>query len=465
MQLHFTILRILCLKQLPMNLEILLYITIVLGILNLILVLFKSGSDYSGQFEKVITDMNDHFGRLENLNKIEASNSRVELAQSLRTNQEVINNQLKTYADHQNKLLLSFQNQLVHLNETNYKSLNDLKESMVKSITDIRQEVNQRLELIQKDNNQQLERMRHTVDEKLQKTLEERLGKSFELVSQRLMEVQNGLGEMKTLANGVGDLKKVLSNVKTRGVLGEIQLGNILEQLLTPEQYSINVATIPDSACYVEFAIKLPGKEIDGAPVWLPIDSKFPMDRYHQLQEAYEQADTDLISLATKRLEQTIKLMAKDIKEKYISPPHTTDFGILFLPTEGLYADVVRNTNLIQYLQREYKIMVAGPTNLAALLNSLQMGFRSLAIEKRTSEVWKILSSVKTEFGKFGGVLDKVQTKLRQASDTIDKVGVRSRAIERQLRTVERLPETTHAELPFDDGIQIEDFVEPPVLS
>jgi DNA recombination protein RmuC len=292
------------------------------------------------------------------------------------------------------------------------------------------------------------------------------LGKSFELVSKRLMEVQNGLGEMKTLANGVGDLKKVLSNVKTRGVLGEIQLGNILEQLLTPEQYGLNVATIPDSACHVEFAIKLPGREIDDKPVWLPIDSKFPMDKYHHLQEAYEAMDTELITKTSKDLFNTIKSMAKDIRDKYIAPPHTTDFGILFLPTEGLYADVVRNTDLIQFLQREYKIMVAGPTNLAALLNSLQMGFRSLAIEKRTSEVWKILSSVKTEFGKFGGVLDKVQTKLRQASDTIDKVGVRSRAIERQLRTVESLPEASEtAALPFDDGVQIEDFIDQPILS
>ena len=452
-------------KSVPMNLEIYLLILIVLAILNLLVFLLKGSKDYSTQFSQILVDLTDHFNRNENRNKTEFSNSRIELSQSLRANQEVMTNQLNTYADHQNKLLHSFQNQLVHLNETNYKSLNDLRMSMDKSIADMRQEVNLRLESIQKDNHNQLERMRHTVDEKLQKTLEERLGKSFELVSQRLMEVQNGLGEMKTLANGVGDLKKVLSNVKTRGVLGEIQLGNILEQLLTPEQYGLNVATIPDSSCHVEFAIKLPGKERDGAPLWLPIDSKFPMDRYHRLQEAYEQADMDLISIATKQLEQTIKLMAKDIKEKYIAPPHTTDFGILFLPTEGLYADVVRNTGLIQYLQREYKIMVAGPTNLAALLNSLQMGFRSLAIEKRTSEVWKVLSSVKTEFGKFGGVLDKVQTKLRQASDTIDKVGVRSRAIERQLRTVEQLPESAHAELPFDDGIQIEDFVEPPVLS
>ena len=451
-----------------MNEELYLQILIGLSILITLILLFKGSKDYSDRFDQIYKDLADQLSKNEHFSKSEFASNRLELSQSIRGNQEIVNNQLKRQADYQNKLLQSFQSQLINLNDTNYKSLNDLRDSMTKSLLEIRQEVNLRLETIQKDNHTQLERMRHTVDEKLQKTLEDRLGKSFELVSKRLMEVQNGLGEMKTLANGVGDLKKVLSNVKTRGVLGEIQLGNILEQLLTPEQYGLNVATIPDSACHVEFAIKLPGREIDDKPVWLPIDSKFPMDKYHHLQDAYEAMDSDLINSTSKDLFNTIKSMAKDIRDKYISPPHTTDFGILFLPTEGLYADVVRNTDLIQLLQGEYKIMVAGPTNLAALLNSLQMGFRSLAIEKRTSEVWKILSSVKTEFGKFGGVLDKVQTKLRQASDTIDKVGVRSRAIERQLRTVtvESLPESGQtAALPFDDGVQLNDFIDQPMLS
>ena len=362
-----------------MNEEIYLQILIGLSIIIALILLFRRSEDYSERFDQIYKDLADQLSKNEHFSKSEFASNRLELSQSIRGNQEIVNNQLKRQADYQNKLLQNFQSQLVNLNDTNYKSLNDLRDSMTKSLLEIRQEVNQRLETIQKDNHTQLERMRHTVDEKLQKTLEDRLGKSFELVSKRLMEVQNGLGEMKTLANGVGDLKKVLSNVKTRGVLGEIQLGNILEQLLTPEQYGLNVATIPDSACHVEFAIKLPGREIDDKPVWLPIDSKFPMDNYHHLQDAYEAMDSDLINSTSKDLFNTIKSMAKDIRDKYISPPHTTDFGILFLPTEGLYADVVRNTDLIQLLQGEYKIMVAGPTNLAALLNSLQMGFRSVS--------------------------------------------------------------------------------------
>jgi len=409
--------------------------------------------------------MTNSFQRSDELTRSEFKNNRDEFSRATLQTQELVGSQLKTYGEHQEALLKSFQTQLTTLTTSNHKGLNELRNQMARSLAEIRVEVNQRLETIQKDNHTQLERMRHTVDEKLQKTLEERLGKSFELVSQRLIEVQKGLGEMQHLANGVGDLKKVLSNVKTRGVLGEIQLGNILEQLLTPEQYSINVATIPDSRCHVEFAIKLPGKDDGDRPIWLPIDSKFPMDKYEQLQDAYDRGETQEIATVTKALFTTIKAMAKDINEKYIEPPYTTDFGILFLPTEGLYAEVARHTELLQTLQRDYKIMVAGPTNLAALLNSLQMGFRSLAIEKRSSEVWKILGAVKTEFHKFGGVLDKVQTKLRQASDTIDKVGVRSRAIERQLRGVEQLPEgSTMDALPFDDGVQMEDLVEPTLV-
>ncbi|MCL4159378.1 UNVERIFIED_CONTAM: hypothetical protein GTU68_040627 [Idotea baltica] len=246
--------------------------------------------------------------------------------------------------------------------------------------------------------------------------------------------------------------------------MGEIQLGNILEQLLSPEQYSLNVSTIPGSRNHVEFAIKLPGRDKAQTEVWLPIDSKFPMDRYLQLHEAYDDGDKELIVAAKKELVKTIKVMGKDIKDKYIEPPHTTDFGILFLPTEGLYAEVVRESELMQDLQNNYKIIVAGPTNLAALLNSLQMGFRSIAIEQRSSEVWKILGTVKTEFGKFGGVLEKVQRKLTEASNTIDKVGIRTRAIERNLRDVEALPDPKkNNELPFDDGVDMEDFVELPV--
>lgn len=437
---------------------------LILGGIHLIITLLKRSKPDTGQQDVLISLIHDSFRRTEETTRAEFKTNRDELATSNISGQQMVGLQLKTFGEHQEMLLKSFQTQLTALTTSNHKGLNDLRFQMSRSLSEIRLEINQRLETIQKDNHIQLERMRHTVDEKLQKTLEERLGKSFELVSQRLIEVQKGLGEMQNLANGVGDLKKVLSNVKTRGVLGEIQLGNILEQLLTPDQYSINVATIPDSRCHVEFAIKLPGKDDGERPIWLPIDSKFPMDKYEQVQDAYDTADATVIKQATKQLFATIKLMAKDIHEKYIEPPYTTDFDILFLPTEGLYAEVARHTELIQTLQRDYKIMVAGPTNLAALLNSLQMGFRSLAIEKRSSEVWKILGGVKTEFSKFGGVLDKVQTKLRQASETIDKVGVRSRAIERQLRGVEQLPEAQQEALPFDDGIQMEDFVEPSMI-
>ena len=250
--------------------------------------------------------------------------------------------------------------------------------------------------------------------------------------------VQRGLGEMQNLASGVGDLKKVLSNVKTRGVIGEMLLGNILEQILSPEQYSLNVKTIPNSSAHVEFAIKFPGN--DSHEVWLPIDSKFPMDKYEQLLEAYDTGTPEQIDLCQSKLMKTVVTMAKEINEKYIAPPFTTDFGVMFLPVEGLYAEIVRNTALMTELQNKYRIMLAGPTNLAAFLNSLQMGFKTLAIEKRSSEVWNILATVKTEFGKFGETLEKVQDKLMSASKSIDDVGVRTRAIQRNLRKVEDGP-------------------------
>ena len=374
------------------------------------------------------------------------------------------NMQLQVIGESQSNHLISFQKELKGLTDSNETKFNSLRESLSKSITDIRMDMNRRLESIQTDNSKQLEKMRETVDEKLHKTLEDRLGKSFEIVSKQLIEVQNGLGEMKNLATGVGDLKRVLTNVKTRGVMGEIQLGNLLDQVLTPEQYGVNVATIPGSRCHVEFAIKFPGREDNGKHIWLPIDSKFPMDRYDQLQDAYDATDKEQIQLARKAMFTAIKTIAKDINEKYISPPHTTDFGIMFLPTEGIYAEVVRDTELTQKLQQDYKIILAGPMNLSAMLNSLQMGFRSLAIEKRSSEVWKILGGVKTEFGKFGGVLEKVQKKLNEASTTLDKAGVRTRAIERNLRQVEALPEGRESEggLPFDDGLDMGDFVSVP---
>jgi DNA recombination protein RmuC len=285
-----------------------------------------------------------------------------------------------------------------------------------------------------------LERMRETVDEKLHKTLEERLGKSFEMVTQQLLVVQKGLGEMQNIASGVGDLKKVLSNVKTRGVLGEIQLGNILEEIMSREQYDTNVKTKKGSDAIVEFAIKLPGKDNNDGSVYLPIDAKFPQEDYVRLQTAYEAGDPVAVEVSLKALLQAVKKFAKDISTKYIDPPHTTDFGIMFLPIEGLFAEVVRQPDMIAFLQREYKIVVTGPTTLAAMLNSLQMGFKTLAIQKRSSEVWNVLAAVKKEFNTFGGVLEKAQKKLNEANNEIENlVGTRTRIMQSKLKTVEQL--------------------------
>ena len=301
----------------------------------------------------------------------------------------------------------------------------------------LRDTVDGRLQLLQDDNAKKLEEMRHTVDEKLQGTLNERLGESFRLVSERLELVHAGLGEMRTLANGVGDLKKILTNVKTRGNWGEIQLGNLLEQMLTADQYGTNVATIPGSSERVEFAIRLPGQEHIQKVVWLPIDAKFPQENYTRLLEAHENCDKNEIEMLGKQLEAQIKRSAQEICSKYVCAPHTTDFAILFLPTEGLYAEVIRRSGLIDVLQRECRVTVAGPTTLAAILNALQMGFRTLAIQQRSSEVWNTLGKVKSEFGKYGDVLDAVQKKLTEASNKIEETRKRSRAIERQLRDVE----------------------------
>ncbi len=302
----------------------------------------------------------------------------------------------------------------------------------------IRTTMEVRLNAMQTVTDRRLGEMRQTVDEKLQKTLEDRLQKSFGLVSQQLELVYKGLGEMRTLAAGVGDLKKVLSNVKTRGILGEVQLGAILEQLLAPGQYAENVATVPGSSERVEFAVKLPG-DGDG-PVWLPIDAKFPQDAYAALLAAYDTADKAAVELAAKELDKRVRGFGKDIRDKYIAPGHTTDFGVMFLPVEGLYAEVVRR-GTAERLQREYKIVVAGPTTMAALLNSLQMGFKTLAIQKRSSEVWKVLGSVKAEFDTFGQALAQAQNRLNQASSELENlVGVRTRQIQRKLQQVTLLP-------------------------
>ena len=296
-------------------------------------------------------------------------------------------------------------------------------------------------DILVKSTEKRLDDMRLMVEEKLQKTLNERIGQSFELVRAQLENVQRGLGEMKNLAEDVGGLKKVLGNVKTRGTFGEIQLAALLEQMLSPEQYEANVKTRKNATEFVEFAIKLPGKDNGKDVVYLPIDAKFPKDVYEQYIDAYEAGDTSLIESTSKQLEITIKRMAKDIHDKYVEPPFTTDFAIMFLPFENIYAEVIRRTSLIETLQKDFKIVVTGPTTLGAILNSLQMGFRTLAIQKRTSEVWNVLGAVKTEFGKFGGMLEKVQKNLQNAGDQLEEVmGKRTRAIERKLRQVEALP-------------------------
>ena len=326
----------------------------------------------------------------------------------------------------------------------NLKEFQDSFSKNVKEFNELQRlkfdQMNLRQEELVKMTESRLEKMRETVDEKLHKTLEERLGKSFEMVTNQLLEVQKGLGEMQNLASGVGDLKKVLSNVKTRGILGEIQLGNILEQILSPEQYDSNVKTKKESDAHVEFAIKLPGKGANDSSVYLPIDAKFPQEDYARLQTAYDIGDTVAIEASVKSLVQSVKRFAKEISSKYIDPPHTTDFGIMFLPIEGLFAEVVRQPNLITELQRDYKIVITGPTTLAAMLNSLQMGFKTLAIQKRSSEVWNVLSSVKKEFTTFGGVLEKAQKKLNEANKEIETlVTTRSRMMLSKLRNVEQL--------------------------
>ena len=336
----------------------------------------------------------------------------------------MVNNSMKTYSDAQTNAI---NQQFRTFSEQNTAALNA-----------IRATVQDQLSAMQKDNHAQLDQMRQTVDEKLQKTLNDRITQSFQLVNERLQEVYTGLGEMRTLASGVGDLKKVLSNVKTRGILGEYQLGAIISEILAPEQYEENVATKPGSANRVEFAVRLPGD--DGKCVYLPIDAKFPGDTYAALADAYESGDPAQIAAAQSALELRIKGCAKDIRDKYIDPPNTTDFAIMFLPFEGLYAEVVR-MGLLDALQRQYRVNIAGPTTFAALLNSLQMGFRTLAIQKRSGEVWNVLGAVKTEFETFGDVLTKAQQRIEQTSQELDKlVGVRTRKINSKLRAVSSLP-------------------------
>lgn len=366
--------------------------------------------------------------RLERLLREEMRQNRDETAQALKGLSERIGQEVRENRTELNGGLRGFQ------------------ESTENRLERVRETVENRLRAIQEENGRKLEEMRQTVDEKLQASVEKRFNDSFKLISERLEQVHKGLGEMQTLAGGVGDLKRVLSNVKTRGTLGEIQLGSILEQFLAPEQYERNAATRPDSLERVEYAVRLPGRGLDERPVLLPIDSKFPLEDYQRLLEAYDREPADA-ETAGKAFEAAVRKCAKDIKDKYLNPPVTTDFALLFVPTEGLYAEVLRRTGLFESLQRDMKITVVGPGNLAAFLNSLQMGFRTLAVERRSSEVWEMLGAVKTEFRAFGDVLDKTRKKLTEAANVIDRAGVRSRAIERQLRQVQALPEEASRKL------------------
>lgn len=361
--------------------------------------------------------------RLESLFRQEMKENREEMARNMRELRTELNQALS----------LSTQQMQTTLHR-NLMTTNEMQREKFDAM-------NRQQDILVKSTEKRLDDMRQMVEEKLQKTLNERIGQSFELVRTQLENVQRGLGEMKTLAEDVGGLKKVLGNVKTRGTFGEIQLAALLEQMLSPEQYEANVKTRKNATEFVEFAIKLPGKDNGKDVVYLPIDAKFPKDVYEQYIDAYEDGDSALMESTSKQMENTIKRMAKDIHDKYIEPPFTTDFAIMFLPFESIYAEVIRRTALVETLQKDYKIVITGPTTLGAILNSLQMGFRTLAIQKRTSEVWSVLGAVKTEFGKFGGMLEKVQKNLQSAGDQLEEVmGKRTRAIERKLRQVEALP-------------------------
>lgn len=406
--------------------EILLFLSTVLMIAALIFLftIYKKissnkSSEAKEEFERLDRTLRDEFAR-----------SREEITKAGKSQREELSGAIKLFSDQ----LFNQLTKLIDSNEQRFDKLQQRVESNLKEISD--------------KNEKKLEEMRQTVDEKLHNTLEKRLGESFKLVSERLEQVYKGLGDMQELARGVGDLKNVLTNVKTRGTWGEIQLENLIDQILTREQYEKNISTKKGSSEKVEIAIKLPGRDnLKNENVWLPIDSKFPIEDYQRLLEAQDAADINAAAEANKSIESRIKNEAKKIAEKYLDPPNTTDFAIMFLPIEGLYAEVLRKPGLSESLQRDYRVTVAGPTTLTALLNSLQMGFRTLAIEKRSSEVWKILGAVKTEFGKFGDILEKTQKKLQEASNTIEDASRRSRAIERKLQDVHELPASEQTEM------------------
>lgn len=392
----------------------------------------------------------------------ESRAAREESARAARELREELAKGQKSSADSLTKTLGELGQLQVARLDTVTQQLKNLTETNNASIEALRTAVDNRLKHLQESNEKRLDEMRRTVDEKLQDTLEKRLGESFKLVSERLEAVQKGLGEMQSLAAGVGDLKRVLTNVKTRGTWGEIQLGAILEQILTPDQFGRNIQPREDSREVVEYAVRLPGQDgALGECIWLPIDSKFPQEDYLRLTEASEAADPEAVQKATAALVRSVRNSAQDINEKYINPPATTNFALMFLPTEGLYAEVLRQPGLVEQLQRDQRVVVAGPTTLAAILNSLRMGFQTLAIEKRASEVWRTLAAVKTEFGKFGDVLTRVKKQLDTASRTIDQTGVRTRAMEKKLREVAQLPsDQATALLGLEEGDTSEDDLE-----
>ncbi|MBV8500194.1 MAG: DNA recombination protein RmuC [Paucibacter sp.] len=399
---------------------------LVLGLLAIVLILLvllltRRAENLEPQLERLERELRDELSR-------SGATTRQELTLALSQLQRTVNEQTLASRGAQDQAL-------ARLTEA-------LNNRLGERMGELRQTVEQRLMSIQQDNEKKLEQMRATVDEKLHATLEQRLGESFKQVAERLEQVHKGLGEMQGLARDVGSLNRVLVNVKTRGTFGETQLAALLEQVFTPEQYAANVSTLPGSSNRVDFAIRLPGQRGDGAPLWLPIDAKFPREDYERLVDAQEKGEPALAEAAAKAIENRLRSEASSIREKYVSPPHTTDFAILFVPTEGLYAEALRRPGLVQALQQEHKIMLAGPTTLLATLNSLQMGFRTLALEKRSAEVWDVLGAVKTEFGKFGEVLAKTKKKLEEASNTIESAEVRTRAMSKKLRGVEALPET-----------------------
>ncbi|MCC2706536.1 DNA recombination protein RmuC [Intestinibacter bartlettii] len=420
--------------------EILLVIVIILLIVNIYISIKPQGVDMG----PVQRDMEQKLISVEKALREEFTVNREESRKNEQSNRTEIGSSIEklsaTILSNMIELSNLQKNQFDTYSRTMERTLDAFNYNLRSSIDDLTKLQNEKFVELTKSTEENLEKMRVTVDEKLQSTLERRLSESFKVVSERLEQVHKGLGEMQSLAAGVGDLKKVLSNTKTRGVLGEVQLERILEQFLSPEQYEKNVITKKSSRETVEFAIKLPGKDYDNKTVYLPLDAKFPLEVYNKLLDAYDLQNQAQIDAASKNLERFIKKSAKDIRDKYIDPPNTTDFGLMFLPTEGIYAEVLKNQSLVEFVQREYNINITGPTTLVALLNSLQMGFRSLAIEKHSSEVWKILGAVKTEFSKFETVLNSAQNKLNQASSEIDKlVGTRTRQINRKLKNVDKL--------------------------